>query len=180
MKDRGNQRVLHGVMQFISAVLMMCGYLVMFVHKENSDSSQIARGESNLKQAHVWIGYITLVGILMQVVVGLFKFVLKARQPRNKWAQWHGLTGVLTYMLGIISVILAVSFVWVSKKESKGVGAGVIVLLVLLMIVTIADLVLGPKQETNTQAGQADRRSAGRPHGALLGPDGHLGGGQIN
>jgi len=99
-------------------------------------------------KAHVWLGYLTLAGVLLQVVVGLFKFVLKARKPRSKWAQWHGIAGAVTFTFGIMAAVMACSFMWLgdeSTPKEKAVGATAIVLLVLLLLVTAADLVLGPK-----------------------------------
>lgn len=100
--------------------------------------------------AHVWLGYITLLGVLIQVVIGLFKFVLKARKPRSKWAQWHGIAGAVTFTSGILAAILACSYIWLGEGSGKKAAVGItaIVLLVLLLIVTAADLVLGPKSSS--------------------------------
>lgn len=152
-------RVVHGILQFSGATCLLAGYLTMFVANDKKHGSQIAQdaghgSASRLIRAHVWLGYITLAGVLLQVFVGLFKFVLKARKPRSKWAQWHGIAGAITFTSGILAAIMACAFMWLGEgatTKQEAVGATAIVLLVLLLFVTAADLVLGPKPKESQQ-----------------------------
>jgi Eukaryotic cytochrome b561 len=154
--NRSAHRALHGACMFLGALLVVAGYLVAFTEHETNGVSQIARGKPPLNQAHVWIGYITVVAMILLVLVGLYKMLLYARDPTNErhlritaLLSWHGVFGRFAYLLGMLNICLGVAVLF-DSKVFIGVSIAVIALIVVLALVENS---CGPKQASAQAAG---------------------------
>lgn len=87
----------------IGAMCMVVGYLVAFTVHQAYGASHIAAGQPTIRQVHVWMGYITLGGVILQVVVGMHKYIVKTRD-NTRTATWHGKLGPFVWFLGVIVI----------------------------------------------------------------------------
>lgn len=161
--DRSSRRVLHGVVQLIGSLLIVTGYLVEFTYHIDSPGEHIAVGESIAVKLHVWFGIAVIVGILVQLVSGIYKFVLKTRDSSNPQYslmineangkpeqpvmehkyRWHGKLGPAVWVLGLVVISLAVYF----KFYSSTLAGAVAVWLLLLGLVAsgLTELFTAPR-----------------------------------
>jgi hypothetical protein len=89
---------------------LVVGYLVAFTVHQANGVSHIAAGQPAIRQAHVWLGYVTLAGVVLQVLVGLYKYIVKTRD-NARTATWHGKLGPLVWLVGIVTICAFVIFV---------------------------------------------------------------------
>lgn len=104
--DRGSRRLLHGALQIFGAFFMLVAFLIVWNLHSLNGKSQIGSGASVIKQVHIWLGYGAMALVLLQVVVGLYKYVVRTRDNLPV-ATWHGKLGPLAWTLGIANVALA-------------------------------------------------------------------------
>jgi hypothetical protein len=144
--DRSQRRMYHGSLQFIAAACIIAGYFVAFAaNLSGGAAGEFAIGDDALHVLHVWLGYLTILGIIMQVIVGIYKMILKAQASPVTCAQWHGVVGPAIFALGLLTAMLGCSF-WFTDENNNITGQGVCLILALLSVAgfTLAELFCCP------------------------------------
>lgn len=148
-QDRATRRIVHGTIQFVGALFAAAGYLVVFTAHETEGRSQWAMNSPATARWHVGFGYATLFLVVGQVVVGLYKLVLRARNPPQTIAKWHGHLGLGIYSLGIASLIIAVKYWWIDLHEYPAVAGVTIAMLCVLFVLTLTETACGPRRSAD-------------------------------
>ena len=102
-------------------------------------------GGSAGRTIHMWLGYLTLLLVAFQVVIGLRKYMIKvlhrcSEQKANNltfensqardgvsWAKWHGVIGPFIYLFGTITLCWGIGIFYIAdeKKPQSQVNAGI-------------------------------------------------------
>ena len=149
--DRKVRRSRHGLIQTIAALFVLAGYACIFSAHAKKGQSQFALGddETTSRILHVWIGYIVILGVLLQIAVGAFKYA-RLLSASVKTAKWHGKVGRWVYFFGICNVSIAVGS-W------SGFDAGVqVILYVFLVLITVGTLLLLERFRVESSGGRGD------------------------
>ena len=109
----------------------MGGWISIFV--AHSGKSHTGEGASTAKQVHVWVGYLVLLLVLLQGVVGISKYVSLPK----KMLKWHGKLGPICWVLGCCNVFLGACF-W--AKPSYTTLVQMVVLMSVLVVVSMTML----------------------------------------
>lgn len=143
--DRSNRRLVHGIIQLLAGLVALAGFLVAFVSNiDGGAKAEFAIGEDPTTAMHVWLGYLTLLGVLVQCVAGLFKVVLKARDAAATCAPWHGTAGPFIFLCGCVTACLGCSL-WFSNSDGvTGQGIGLIVGIVATLLLGFLELCFFP------------------------------------
>lgn len=104
-------------------MLCMIGYLIHFTYNQANQISHFGTdaGTPTWKRAHVWLGLITLTGLLLQASVGLFKFVIRTRD-HQAIMKWHGSLGLVVWLLGLTNVGIGMGGAFWNQNNSNGTG----------------------------------------------------------
>lgn len=87
------QRLWHQKMQMACALTTFIGFGVILINKWRLSRSIIPHS------LHAWLGILTILLCTLQVVIGRTKVRLK------RFATWHGNSGLLTYIIALLSII---------------------------------------------------------------------------
>eukprot|EP00941_MAST-03F_sp_MAST-3F-sp1_P003917 g3917.t1 len=111
-ENRSAQRFQHAIYQCLACVFVILGFIAIWVAHAQGKKSQFGGGDIGWrKKAHVYIGYVVVLLTLLQVFVGLVKYA-KITKKKQKWAKFHGISGPIIYLFGMVNVLIAVSFWW--------------------------------------------------------------------
>ena len=93
--SRDSRRVLHGTLGLLAALFVLLGYMVAFVYhqaqgKPHMPFSEPATNSPTARSAHVVIGLIAIGCTLLQVVMGLYKFVQLEKVDVKVFSSLHG------------------------------------------------------------------------------------------
>ena len=95
---RNHSRQRHRWLNILAFVLIAIGTAAIGV-------SKYSRGKPLIPQTwHAWIGAASLLGVLVQTIIGLLKYNLFMRSGERRW-RWHGTLGRYTALLGFAAVI---------------------------------------------------------------------------
>jgi hypothetical protein len=134
--SKDQDRRMHRRVQSAAACCIGLSVVVVLMHKRNK-GLPILGGAAGLS-LHEGIGIITVVGIIVQVCVGIYK--VKSRAPVLKW---HGACGVAVYILSFVAVATGVVD---ALRDTSAV-------LVLFLLATIVLLTTRLRKQL-TRAGQ--------------------------
>ena len=148
--DRASRRVLHGTFNAFGVFVTICGYLIAFTYHVNSGKSHLASGESVARQAHSWIGLITIIAIAILGISGLYKFIVGARD-NEKILKWHGMVAPLAWVLGLVNICIAAYFlIGDSSSWSVGIAAIIMVSAFTVAVLTTVHLRLGNREHVGS------------------------------
>ena len=136
--DRAASRKKHAMYQIIAVLLAIGGWVAIFV--AHSGASHTGSGASTVKQIHVWLGYLVLLGVVFQGFIGMMKL-------RKKFAKWHGVVGPAIWFLGAVNVFLGACF-WAGKSY---VGPVQIVTVICILITVSMTLLLRTLAKNQTK-----------------------------
>ena len=93
--SRDSRRVLHGTLGLLAALFVLLGYMVAFVYHQaqgrpHMPFSEPASNSPTARSAHVVIGLIAIGCTLLQVVMGLYKFVQLEKVDVKVFSALHG------------------------------------------------------------------------------------------
>ncbi len=148
-EERADSRKKHGMLQVLSIISILAGYIVMFIHhfgSKNSDGTNktvweahFGAGSPPIVLLHVWLGYALITLTLLNVIVGIQKYFTKLKSGKSI-AKWHGKLGLVIYILGIFNIVVATTF-WRQKKTRtswRSSTFNIIGLIVLLLVMNVA------------------------------------------
>ena len=108
--DKQPRRILHGVLMASAFVFAVLGYVFIFVAHVRINESQIGLNTTWDRALHVWLGYVLLTWLCLQVAAGILKVIPAGEQP--EWAvavlKLHGTSG--KYLLGLAYVNIMLGF----------------------------------------------------------------------
>jgi cytochrome b561 len=159
--ERSSRRLVHGALQMLAGCCALAGYLIAFVSNESPDpGDQFAIGSGSTTAMHVWLGYITLLAVFAQCILGMYKMVLKARDDAATCAPWHGTVGPVIFLLGCVTACFGCG-IWFTDDDNNvtGQGAGLIVGILIVMVLVLVQLCACPAPST-TEAGKKTDDSA--------------------
>jgi hypothetical protein len=128
-------RTYHGILMMVALLTAIGGYVAIYIAHSNG-KGHTAVGDPYIKQFHTWFGYIILVGIVFQSLIGITKYTLLKTQNRN-FAKFHGLMGPMLWIWGCINIFLGV---WFWSSESYNLFLQIIISISILIIVLITIL----------------------------------------
>ena len=128
-------RTYHGILMIIALLTAIGGYVAIYIAHSNG-KGHIASGDPYIKKFHTWFGYIILVGIVFQSLIGITKYTLLKTQNRN-FAKFHGLMGPMLWIWGCINILLGV---WFWSSSSYNLFLQIIISISILIIVLITIL----------------------------------------
>jgi hypothetical protein len=148
--DRASRRILHGTFNSFGVFVTICGYLIAFTYHVNSGKSHLASGESVARQAHSWIGLITIIAIAILGISGLYKFIVGARD-NEKILKWHGLVAPVVWIMGLVNICIAAYFL-IGDESSWTVGIAAIIMAsaVVVAVSTMVHLRLGARDHVGS------------------------------
>eukprot|EP00537_Pseudo-nitzschia_pungens_P003948 CAMPEP_0172367872 /NCGR_PEP_ID=MMETSP1060-20121228/24190_1 /TAXON_ID=37318 /ORGANISM="Pseudo-nitzschia pungens, Strain cf. cingulata" /LENGTH=235 /DNA_ID=CAMNT_0013092271 /DNA_START=51 /DNA_END=758 /DNA_ORIENTATION=+ len=117
LPDSTKSRRNHAMYQFLAFLSAIGGWSAIYVaHSHGKGHS--AKGDPMLKVIHTWLGYFVLLGVTIQTIVGIMKYISLPR----KLAKWHGAlyAGPMIWFCGCVNIFLALSF-WMSATYNSGV-----------------------------------------------------------
>lgn len=117
-ESRHDTRKKHGVLQLLSILSIIAGYIAIFIAHEGK--SQFGAGAPTIKQVHVWLGYVVILLTIFQVIVGINKYITKTKTGESIM-KWHGYLGLVVYLLGQTNIVIASSF-WGTKSFNKSLA----------------------------------------------------------
>eukprot|EP00505_MAST-04D_sp_SCG-Rhode-Island_P001603 Stramenopile-MAST_4_protein_1603 len=123
LESRRASLIKHGIFQILAQMFIISGIAVMVIYhwgaKGDVWQSHFGVGEDNFYEiAHIWLGYIGILLALLNFLVGIRKYFLKAFISQYL-VKYHGILGLSTYLLGWVNMILG-CIVWGEKKEKTG------------------------------------------------------------
>lgn len=161
--ERSSRRLVHGVLQMLAGGCALAGYLIAFVSNESPDpGDQFAIGSDSTTAMHVWLGYITLLAVLAQCILGMYKMVLKARDDAATCAPWHGTVGPLIFVLGCITASFGCG-IWFTDDNNAitGQGAGLIAGILIVALLVLVQLCVCPAASATNAAAATGAKSGG-------------------
>jgi hypothetical protein len=150
--DRPARRLLHGIAQLGAFFAVVIGYLLHFNLSAAKGESHIASGDSYWRQAHVWMGLITVLGMLTQTSIGIYKYVVRTREGKAIY-KWHGYLGLGIWIGGCITIAIAFYGVFWADGTRPGITIGAWILLALLVLFTCAVVFMDPSRRAVQERG---------------------------
>ena len=121
--DRSISRYWHARYMFVASMLAIGGYICIYISHAKTNHSQFGIGHHFINALHVWIGYLVLVLMLLQTLVGMSKYFEMVK------AKFHGKLGLYIYVGGICNICIA-SIFW-NSESWKGIVPVLIIVLSL-------------------------------------------------
>ena len=140
----------HVYLQFGTLVFAVIGFVAAFWNK-------VIKGKRHFKSWHSWIGLLMMVGLLLEIVLGMYLYypkfrsllfartttnssggqtgVLVARIKRTK--SWHKYLGMFVFYTGVVSMILGMYSNYMKRTLPYETVRLVIVLALLLLMVLV-------------------------------------------
>jgi len=123
LPTKRSRRILHGACNLMGTLFSICGFVLAFTYHEalgkvhTGLSGEVGTHAVWYRPAHIILGYIVLLGIFLQCVFGLVKYVQR-EDPNQSSAtpsstpilSLHGKIGPLFWACGLICILLAVYF----------------------------------------------------------------------
>ena len=135
-KKRSESRIGHGMFQILCCACVLGGYIAIFRAHEKGQKSQFwSPGTPFIKVVHVCIGYVAVLMVLLQFVIGLIKLWAKLRRDESMY-KWHGYSGITVYFLGMFNILLGCIF-WDSKTWVDGWSKTFAILCVFLLFCSL-------------------------------------------
>lgn len=107
---KSSRRLLHGYFASLAVCFAVSAYLIAFVYHQANGITHLALDqEDKSRTAHVFIGLITLGGLCLQGIVGLWKMVKLTRDGQRTLLA-HGKLGPAVWMGGLLCIALAAWF----------------------------------------------------------------------
>ena len=132
--NKNRSRMYHGILMLVALITAFGGYIAIYIAHSNG-KGHTAVGDTFIKQFHTWFGYLILVGILFQSLVGLSKYILLYKQSRS-FAKFHGLLGPLLWLFGCFNIFLGVWF-WSSSSNNLFLQIVLSLSIISIVVVTI-------------------------------------------
>lgn len=160
---RSSRRKIHGFCQASGAALAVAGYFMTYqAHQDAGEalfavSERFSEGETWLRLAHIFVGYVCLVGLLIQVVVGILKYRILVDDDDGNDGEWsiHELIGNAVFSLANLNLL---SGLWLWKEYSIAIRA-------IISLTLMTSLVFGPRWDgtrgflsNEVKKGRAKRR----------------------
>lgn len=143
---RESRRVIHGGFNMLAAMFIAVGYLLHFTYAQITNNSHFGMGELTWRKCHSILGLITVCGVMLQVVIGLYKFVVRTRDGESIM-KWHGYLGLLVWVCGLVNIAVGF-FGWFHiEQKFTGVAVSMTVLLALLLATVLAVIYNDPERK---------------------------------
>ena len=118
------QRYAHGKFMAIAGLFGAGGYVAIFLAHFISGESEIGLGTTSSRTAHVVLGYLTLLWLLVQTITGVVKAIVQPSSPPKDPPQdhprglftWHGSSG--KYLLLFAYITSTLGF-WLRMNYTK-------------------------------------------------------------
>eukprot|EP00434_Breviolum_minutum_P026887 symbB.v1.2.023768.t1/scaffold2157.1/size90202/1 len=140
--SRPSRRKIHGFCQAIGAAMAIAGYVMNYLaHSTAGEAlfaiSSFSEGEEWLRLVHIFVGYACLVGLLVQVVVGILKYRILVDDDDGNDGEWsiHEMIGNGVFSLANLNLL---SGLWIWKEYSIAIRA-------IITLTLITSLVFGPR-----------------------------------
>jgi len=164
--DKPARRVAHRAFMGSAAIVMICGYVCIIVaHSTGGKRSYfgydfVTHEWANWKRvAHGWIGFVTILCVLAQGVMGAKK--LKALTVSGQRIfTFHGQMGKVIISMSVLNILLAVAF-WDSWSTVMKTA------IVLLVLFLGAIGTVWPKAEEPLQQGDGEKGENGETVGLM-------------
>mmetsp|Transcript_15659 Transcript_15659/g.17602 ORF Transcript_15659/g.17602 Transcript_15659/m.17602 type:complete len:234 (-) Transcript_15659:42-743(-) len=130
-----SSREYHGILMMSAFVTAMGGYGAIFLAHSHG-KGHTAGGDPVVKQLHTWFGYLILIGLVVQSMMGMMKYTL-LKTKKEKFASWHGVAGPILWFLGCMNISSGVYF-WSSTSYTGTIQT----LIALSIITTVAITIL--------------------------------------
>jgi hypothetical protein len=116
-QELAKSRQYHAVIQIAAFLCGIGGWIAIFI-AHSKGKGHTAKGDPVLKIIHTWFGYLVLLGVSMQSIIGMLKF----KSLPKTFAKWHGslYAGPLIWLGGCMNIVLAIFF-WKSGSYNRGV-----------------------------------------------------------
>ena len=128
--DKNSRRTVHMLCMLLVGVLSVAGYVFLFqAHQENGEGQfgglVLGRNEWALKRgaarfAHVVVGYLVVLGVLLQAPMGLWKRHVLIRDQVKRFT-WHGVFGQALLIGGLVATCIGV---WLDINGKGGFPLG--------------------------------------------------------
>ena len=138
--DRAASRKKHAMYQIIAVLLAIGGWIAIFV--AHSGKSHTGSGATTVKQIHVWLGYLVLLGVVFQAFIGMMKL-------RKKFAKWHGKIGPAIWFLGALNVFLGTFFISYAYNSAVQIVTVICILITVSMTLLLRTLAKNQTKEEN-------------------------------
>ncbi|CAK9101758.1 Cytochrome b561 domain-containing protein [Durusdinium trenchii] len=139
---RQSRRKTHAFCQATGAVLAGIGFFVNYqAHSETKEAlfelSSFSEGEVWLRLAHIFVGYACLLGLLIQVGLGIMKYRILVDDNDDNDGEWsvHELMGNAVFGLANLNLLTGL---WMWKEYSIAVRA-------IVSLALVTSLVFGPR-----------------------------------
>jgi|EP00505_MAST-04D_sp_SCG-Rhode-Island_P002931 hypothetical protein len=106
LTPRDRSRKTHGMLQLLALVTIVAAYFCMFSHNTVEGNDHFAMHTPKVGyKVHVYLGYTVIFLCLVQVSVGIRKYLVKTKTGVSV-QKWHGYLGLLVYLLGQTNVVI--------------------------------------------------------------------------
>ena len=106
--EKSHRRVLHGVLMATAFAFAILGYIFIFVAHVRINESQIGLNTTWDRALHVWLGYVALTWLCLQVSAGILKVIPAGDQPEWLGAALtvHGASGKYLLCFAYLNIML--------------------------------------------------------------------------
>jgi hypothetical protein len=178
-EGKRNRRVLHAACNLFGTVLVLLGFSVAYVYhaalnKPHAGLNEPAWHQTWTRPAHVIIGYMVVIAILLQCCAGLTKYVLKEREDESsvlsKALKYHGRLGPIVWVLGLFCICLALYFEYleVPPHDAAHWTLGQIAVAGVLIIALAVSLILALHSRRSVEQKLDDERGEDETYRAGL------------
>jgi len=110
LESKKQRRVMHAVLMGSGFVFAVLGYVIIFVAHARINESQIGLNTTWDRALHVWMGYVTLTWLCIQVSAGIFKVIPSDQQPAflQSLLKLHGTSGKYLLCFAYLVIMLGV------------------------------------------------------------------------
>lgn len=158
LPTKRSRRIIHGACNLLGTLFAISGFVLAFTYHEalgkvhTGLSGEVGTHNVWYRPAHIILGYIVLIGIFLQCIIGLVKFVQKddpvqSNQSQKKsFLSWHGKIGPIIWALSLVCILLAVYFEYLEvppqDKPHWNLSQLVVTILFVLGLFSIVSLML--------------------------------------
>ena len=106
--EKSQRRVLHGVLMATAFAFAILGYIFIFVAHVRINESQIGLNTTWDRALHVWLGYVALTWLCLQVSAGILKVISAGDEPEWLGAalKLHGASGKYLLCFAYLNIML--------------------------------------------------------------------------